>query len=209
MNQPKSTLCRKLVRKFIEEDFGDFDYNLLPNCFSNKNVWPLFQRKWFIYLIIFSSEYVYNSPKLNETRKIVENTLLEYEQKHGFNYHRSVKVKCVAEFLNKIKNETKNKTIERYNIIGELKKVMQSSKGMIKLIRIIELKIIVKGRICKNVLDPFLKCEIYPVLWKKILLKILNDRPKTFIQHCREKHFCNFKDCRIINWTICLLVRRS
>ena len=27
MAQPKSMLCRKLVRNFIEEDFGDFDYN--------------------------------------------------------------------------------------------------------------------------------------------------------------------------------------
>ena len=27
MYQPKSMLCRKLVRNFIEEDFGDFKYN--------------------------------------------------------------------------------------------------------------------------------------------------------------------------------------
>ena len=35
MNQPKSMLCRKLVRNFIEEDFGDFDYNWLPKCFRH------------------------------------------------------------------------------------------------------------------------------------------------------------------------------
>ena len=32
MAQPKSRLCRKQIRDFIEEDFGDFDYNWLPNC---------------------------------------------------------------------------------------------------------------------------------------------------------------------------------
>ena len=35
MAQPKSMSCRKLVRNFIEEDFGDFDYNWLPNCFRH------------------------------------------------------------------------------------------------------------------------------------------------------------------------------
>ena len=38
MAQPKSMLCRKLKRNFIEEDFGDFDYNWLPKCFGNINV---------------------------------------------------------------------------------------------------------------------------------------------------------------------------
>ena len=37
MAQPKSMLCRKLIRKFIEEDFGDFDYIWLPNCFIHIN----------------------------------------------------------------------------------------------------------------------------------------------------------------------------
>ena len=34
MDQP---LCRKRTRKFPEEDFGDFDYNWLPNCFRHIN----------------------------------------------------------------------------------------------------------------------------------------------------------------------------
>ena len=58
---------------------------------------------------------------------------------------KSVKISCVAEFLDKIKNETKRLTIQRYNILGELNKIMESSKGMIKFIRVIELKIIIKG----------------------------------------------------------------
>ena len=69
---------------------------------------------------------------------------------------------------------------------------MQSSKGTIKLIRTIGLKIIIKGRIYKNVLDLYLECENNPILWKKFFMKIVNDRPKRFIQNCRERHFCYF-----------------
>ena len=58
-------------------------------------------------MITITSEYIYNDIDLNETRNIVENTLQEYEQNYGWNYHRRVKVRCVAEFLDKIKNETK------------------------------------------------------------------------------------------------------
>ena len=32
MAQPKSMLCRKQVRNFFEEDYGNFDYNWLPNA---------------------------------------------------------------------------------------------------------------------------------------------------------------------------------
>ena len=35
--QPKSILCRKLVRFYIEEDFGYFDYNWLRNCLRHIN----------------------------------------------------------------------------------------------------------------------------------------------------------------------------
>ena len=35
--------------------------------------------------------------------------------------------------------------INSYNIIGELYKIMQSSKGVIKFIRIVQVKIIIKG----------------------------------------------------------------
>ena len=36
MAQPISILCRKLVRNFIDEDFGEFDFKWLPNCFIHK-----------------------------------------------------------------------------------------------------------------------------------------------------------------------------
>ena len=38
MDQSKSMLCRKIVKNFMEEDFGDFDYNWLPGFFKNINV---------------------------------------------------------------------------------------------------------------------------------------------------------------------------
>ena len=121
-------------------------------------------------ILIITSEYVYDNIKLNETRKIVEHTLQECVQKHGTDYRKSVKVRCVAEFLGKLKNETKNITIEHYNIIGELNKVMQSSKSLIKLFRIIEMNILIRGRICKDVIYHYLECENNPILWEKIFM---------------------------------------
>ena len=103
-------------------------------------------------MIIVTSEYVYDNIKLNETRNIVEDTLQEYGQKYGNDYHKRVKVRCDAKCLGKIKNKTKNITIESYNIIGELNKIWQSSKGMIKLIRIIEIKIVIKNRIYRKIM---------------------------------------------------------
>ena len=99
--------------------------------------------------MIVTSEYVYDNIRLNETRNIIQNTIQEYEEKHGFYLYRDVKVKCISEFYDKIKNERKIIIIDRYNIIGELNKIMQKSKGKIKLIKIIEVKILIKGRIHK------------------------------------------------------------
>ena len=79
-----------------------------------------FQRNLIKKVIIITSDYVYINIKLSGTHNIVENTRLEHEQKYGANYHRSMEVKCVAEFLEKIKNEIKTIIIKRYNIIEEL-----------------------------------------------------------------------------------------
>ena len=38
MEQTKPMLCRKLVRKFFEEDFWAFDSSWLPKCFGNINI---------------------------------------------------------------------------------------------------------------------------------------------------------------------------
>ena len=116
--------------------------------------------------MIIASEYVYNNIKLNETRNIVENTLEEHKQKCSGNYPRSVKVECVATFLDKIKNKTKNITINSYNIIGVLSKIMQTSKGMITLIRVIQVLIRIESRIrIYNIVlsDLYLECENNPI----------------------------------------------
>ena len=52
----------------------------------------------------YTSKFVYNTIKLEEIGNIIENTRLEHDQKFGVNYYRKVKVKCVVEFLYKIKN---------------------------------------------------------------------------------------------------------
>ena len=53
--------------------------------------------------MIITSDYVYINIQLDGTRNIVGNTLEEYERKSGFKYNRVIK-----------------RTIDRYNIIGEL-----------------------------------------------------------------------------------------
>ena len=112
-------------------------------------------------------EFVYNNIKLDETRNFVKNTLQEYERIYGSKCYRNVNVKCVAKSSDKVENETKNIKIERYNIIGEVDKIMQSSKGMCKFVRIISLKIIVEGIIYENVIFLYLKYENIAILWKK------------------------------------------
>ena len=56
-------------------------------------------------MIIFTTICNYNNIKLNETRIVVENIILEYEKKHGADHHIFVEVKCVAKFLDKIKTK--------------------------------------------------------------------------------------------------------
>ena len=97
-----------------------------------------------------TSEYIYINIKLNETRNIVENTILEYEQKYGAVYLKSVKVECVAEFLDEIKNEIKILIIRRYNIIEELNKILQSSNGIIDFIRRDKIRIRIKRGVNKK-----------------------------------------------------------
>ena len=50
-------------------------------------------------------------------------------------------------FYDKMKNKTKNTIIDRENIFGEVNKKMQSSKGVYKFIRALNLKIILQGTI--------------------------------------------------------------
>ena len=144
----------------------------------------------------FISEYVYNNIKLNETHNIIENTLLEYERKCGYNYNRTCEIICITKFLDKIKNETKNITLTCYNIIGGINKIMQSTKGMCKFIRVIELKIKIQGRIYNNIINIYLRSENVPISWKIFFVKIANKRDnrlKVINQQCRERHFIIYK----------------
>ena len=84
---------------------------------------------------------------MDETRSIIENTIEEYERKYGYKYNRLREVRSIAQFLDKIRNETINITIDRYNIIVQLNKMMQSSNGMIRLGKVIQVKITINGKI--------------------------------------------------------------
>ena len=111
---------------------------------------------------------------MSETRNILQNSKEEYEKENGFDLYRVVKVIFVGEFYDKIKSETKIIIIDRYNIIGELYKIMQESRGEIKLIKIIEVKIIIEGRTNKNILDMYFKSGCMPTLWKKTYARDVN-----------------------------------
>ena len=86
-----------------------------------------------------NSEYDYNIIKVDETRNIIQSTEEDCRRK----YHADCfakEFKCVVELLDKVDNEIEIITIDCENIIGKVNKVMQSSKGMIKFVWIIELK---------------------------------------------------------------------
>ena len=46
---------------------------------------------------------------------------------------------------------------------------MQKSRGEIKFIQTNEVKIIIEGRIDKNIMDMYFKIRCMPILWKKTL----------------------------------------
>ena len=125
----------------------------------------------------------------------IKNIELNYEQKFGYNFYRKADVECIVIFYPKIKNKTQSITIERGNFFGEVKKIMQSSKGVFKFIRALDFIIIIHGIFYKNVENMYLRCDIIPIFWRKTLLKIGNDREfvsNRFILDCRERHFFNF-----------------
>ena len=66
---------------------------------------------------------------------------------------------------------------------------MQSSKGMNNFVEIVKLKIIIKGRIY-NETNNCMKRGAVLVLWRKFLLKIVENRPDRFMKCSSEKHLC-------------------
>ena len=124
--------------------------------------------------MIINSEYIYDNIKLNEARNIAQNIKEVYEEQYGFELYIDVKVRCVGEFYDRITNETEIVIINRNKISGELNKIMQKSRGEVKFIKIIEVKIIIECRIYKNKKDMYFKSECMPVLWRKCYGRDIN-----------------------------------
>ena len=64
------------------------------------------------------------------------------------------------------------------------------------------MKLSTEWRIYINLKNIYLKTGIVPIKWKNFIAKVINDkenlynRPDGFIQHCCEKHLCNFESCK-------------
>ena len=85
--------------------------------------------------MIGTSEYRFLNPKLNEIIDIINNTQLEHDQKYGDDYCRKIEVRCKIEFSDKIKNKTKNITINHYCIHRGIEKMIVASQGRYELLR--------------------------------------------------------------------------
>ena len=108
------------------------------------------------------------------------------------NCNRVVKLEFSSKFLDKSTNETKIIPFESRKIIGKVNKVMQSSKGICKFIRIIQLKIIIEGKIYKSLTDIYLRSENIPIQWKRIFVRFANERDhrlNSFNEEYRERPF--------------------
>ena len=73
---------------------------------------------------------------------------------------------------------------------------MQKSEGKIKLIKIIEVKIIIESRINKNIMDMSFKTGRMPILWKKFSGRNVNKKRCLYNKHLNrnEKHYCHFNE---------------
>ena len=72
---------------------------------------------------------------------------------------------------------------------------MQSSKGMIKFIRALKLTNRMQGRIHKNIVNAYIKCDGIPIIWKKHDLKIVHDEGYKYNQHCCMRYIHDFTSC--------------
>ena len=80
------------------------------------------------------------------------------------------------------------------------------SKGTIKIIKALELTIRVPGRIQKNIVNAYLKCDGLPILWKKQYLKMAHDEGYKYNQHCRMRESLVVMD--VSDYVILLLQKR-
>ena len=116
---------------------------------------------------MFITQFVFINPKVNEIINIIKNTQLEYIQEYGCNYHTNVNIKRNVKFIDKVENKTKNILIGHENVIGKVNKIKQSFKGMFNFNRVLKLTIVIEGKIQKNIVNVYSKCDIIPIIWKK------------------------------------------
>ena len=71
---------------------------------------------------------------------------------------------------------------------------MQKSRGEIKLIETIEVKIIIESISKENILDMYFKSGCMPILWKKNYGQDVNKRRCLYNKHVNrnEKHYYHF-----------------
>ena len=119
---------------------------------------------------IVTSEYIFIKPIKKEINNIINNTILEHNKKYGDNYYRKIEFKYDIQFFDKIKNKTKNITTKN------IKKLIIASQGRYELIKTNKLSILIEGRIYKNVINTYMKCDNIPFLWRKFFLNIANNR---------------------------------
>ena len=149
--------------------------------------------------MIVTSEYVFNNPKLDELTDFIKNTRLENDKKYGDNYCRKIEVRCNVKFFDKIKNKAENVTIKHCHVHYGKNKTIIASQGRYEIIKPNKLIILIEGSIYKNVINTYMKCNNIPILWRKLFLKIANNKDYSykfcnrqfnrFHQHCREWYF--------------------
>ena len=64
-------------------------------------------------MIVVTSEYVFINPKRNGINDIINITIQEHSEKYDNTYWNSIEYKYDIQFVDKIKNKTKNITTKR------------------------------------------------------------------------------------------------
>ena len=118
--------------------------------------------------IIFENKFYY--PERNKISHIIDKTLNEYAQNHE-NSPWHIDCKYNVQFFDKIKNKTRNLSTKRGII-----KTITALNGRYQYIQIYNFMISIKGEIKKDVINTYMKCFSLPLLWRKLLSNILNNR---------------------------------
>ena len=132
--------------------------------------------------MIVTTDYVYLNPDMYETKDIIEKTRVENERKIGNNCEE-YKVKFNVNFLDKLKNKTKNISTKI------IRKSIIAPQNRYELIEINKIKIIIRRKFCKKkVINTYKKCGNNPILLEK-----------NFLEYCKKKDYVNNYCKRSIN----------